>query len=94
MRLRLNYTVKLGKDDSNDDVFERVVESTDADIEKAFKKAVMTGTEFDEVPELQALCSNSMSIIPAAFRTRHWRWRRRPAVRRLLTKTARSEAAA
>ena len=31
------------------------VESTDEAVEKAFEKAVMTGTEFDEVPELLAL---------------------------------------
>ena len=45
MKLLLNYTVKLGKYDSNDDVFERVVESTDADIEKALALAVETGCQ-------------------------------------------------
>ena len=55
MKIKLNYTVKLGKYDSNEDVFDWEVESTDEAVEKAFEKAVMTGTEFDEVPELLAL---------------------------------------
>lgn len=56
MKILLNYTVKLGKYDGNDDVFEREVDVHDAEVEKAFKKAVMTGEDFDEVSELQGLC--------------------------------------
>ena len=56
MKILLNYTVKLGKYDGNDDVFEREVDVNDAEVEKAFKKAVMTGEDFDEVSELQGLC--------------------------------------
>ena len=56
MKILLNYTVKLGKYDGNDDVFEREVDVNDAEVEKAFKMAVMTGEDFDEVPELQNLC--------------------------------------
>ena len=56
MKLLLNYTVKLGKFDGNDDVFEREIESTDELMEKAYKRAIMTGTYFEDVPEFQPLC--------------------------------------
>ena len=56
MKVLLNYTVKLGKYDGNEDVFEWEIETADEDIEKAITRAIMTGTYFEDVPELQALC--------------------------------------
>ena len=58
MRFLLNYTVKLGKYDGNDDVFEYEIENSEPEIEKAVKKAIMTGTYFEDVPELEAVCSH------------------------------------
>ena len=55
MKIKLNYMVKLGKYDGNEDVFDWEVESSDEATEKAYERAIMTGTEFDEVPELLAL---------------------------------------
>ena len=55
MKIKLNYTVKLGKYDNNEDVFDWEVESTDEEIEKAYKKAIMTGEDFEDVPELETL---------------------------------------
>ena len=59
MRFLLNYTVKLGKYDGNDDVFEYEVENTDAEIERVVKKAIMTGTYYEDVPELQVVCNQA-----------------------------------
>ncbi len=63
MKVLLNYTVKLGKYDGNEDVFEREIETADEDIEKAITRAIMTGTYFEDVPELQALCDQAYKEI-------------------------------
>ena len=55
MKIKLNYHVKCGKYDNNEDIFDWEVESTDEDVEKAYKKAVMIGADFEDVPELVAL---------------------------------------
>ena len=55
MKLLLNYTVKLGKYDGNEDVFEREVETSDGELEKAVERALMTGTYLEDVPDLQVL---------------------------------------
>ena len=55
MVLKFNYTVKLGKYDGNDDVFEREISSTDKTLEEAYKKAGMIGPDFEDVPEFQPL---------------------------------------
>ncbi len=41
MKILLNYTVKLGKYDGNEDIFEKTVESSDERIEKAYIRAIM-----------------------------------------------------
>ena len=63
MKVLLNYTVKLGKYDGNEDVFEWEIETADEDIEKAITRAIMTGTYFEDVPELQALCDQAYEEI-------------------------------
>ena len=59
MKFLLNYTVKLGKYDGNDDVFEKEIESSDEEIESAYQRAIMTGTYFEDVPEFQPLCEQA-----------------------------------
>ena len=63
MKVLLNYTVKLGKYDGNDDVFEWEIETDDETIVKAVNRAVMTGTYFEDVPELQVLCDQAYKEI-------------------------------
>lgn len=59
MKILLNYSVKLGKYDGNDDVFEYEIESFDETAENAYKRAVMTGTYFEDVPEFKPLCEQA-----------------------------------
>ena len=59
MKILLNYTVKLGKYDGNEDIFEKTVESSDERIEKAYIRAIMTGTYFEDVPEFKPLCEQA-----------------------------------
>ncbi|MCR4683758.1 MAG: hypothetical protein K5647_10550 [Clostridiales bacterium] len=63
MKLLLNYTVKLGKYDGNEDVFEREVETSDGELEKAVERALMTGTYLEDVPELQVLLDQAYKEI-------------------------------
>ena len=63
MKILLNYSVKLGKYDGNDDVFEFEIESSDENLKSAYKRAIMTGTYFEDVPELQALCDQAYEEI-------------------------------
>jgi len=59
----LNYMVKLGKYDNNDDVFEWTIADVSEEVEKAFTYAVMTGTDFVDMPELQAVCARAYKEI-------------------------------
>ena len=63
MDIVLNYKVKAGKYDNNDDVFQWVVKTPNEQLKKTYYKAVMTGTDFDEIPELQALCEEAYKEI-------------------------------
>lgn len=56
MKITLNYTVKLGKYDNNEDVFTFEIPSVDKETENAYKTAVMLGADLEDVPELKALC--------------------------------------
>lgn len=63
MNILLNYMVKLGKYDNNDDVFEWTITDVSEEVEKAFTYAVMTGTDFEDMPELQAVCARAYKEI-------------------------------
>lgn len=62
MELILNYTVKLGKYDNNEDVFEWKATLTEEQ-EEAYNAAVMTGDDFEDVPELQELCEEVYAAV-------------------------------
>jgi hypothetical protein len=55
MKIVFDYSVKLGKYDGNDDVFQWEIETDDEEIVKAYTKAVMVGDEFEDVPELEGV---------------------------------------
>ena len=59
MKFTLNYTVKLGKYDGNEDVFEIEIENSDPEIKEADRRAIMTGTYFEDVPELNVICNQA-----------------------------------
>lgn len=59
MKFKFDYSVKLGKYDGNQDVFQWEIESSDKDIEKAYTRAIMTGTYFEDVPEFKPLCEQA-----------------------------------
>lgn len=61
MTFSLNYGVVFGKGDSSD-VFEWEVELSEEQ-EKAYHRAIMTGTAFDEVSELSSLCDDAYDDI-------------------------------
>ena len=63
MNILLNYTVKTGKYDNNDDVHEYKLDNLGESIERAYRRAVMTGTDLEDVPELQSLCDDARSEI-------------------------------
>ena len=63
MKFVINYSVKLGKYDSNEDVFEWEVETSDATIEKAYKRALMTGTYFEDVDEFKPILEQAYKEI-------------------------------
>lgn len=63
MRVILNYKVKAGKYDNNDDVFEWIVDSPNKELEEAYTRAIMTGTYLEDVPEFKALCEQERSKI-------------------------------
>ena len=63
MKILLNYSVKLGKYDGNDDVFEFEIESSDENLKSAYKRAIMTGTYFEDVPEFKPLCEQAYKEI-------------------------------
>ena len=55
MKIGFDYHVKLGKYDGNQDVFRREVEIPDEEMEKAYTRAIMVGTDLEDVPELEPL---------------------------------------
>ena len=55
MKIVFDYSVKLGKYDGNDDVFQWEIETDDEEVVKAYTKAVMVGDEFEDVPELEGV---------------------------------------
>ncbi len=55
MKILLDYSVKHGKYDSNEDVFQYEAETTDEVMKKAYEKALMVGTYLEDIPELQPL---------------------------------------
>jgi hypothetical protein len=55
MKIVFDYSVKLGKYDGNDDVFQWEIDSSDEAVEKAYTRAIMVGTDLEDVPELQPL---------------------------------------
>ncbi len=63
MKFLLNYAVKFGKYDAGSDVCELEFENCEPEIEKAVKRAVMTGTYFEDVPELQAVLDGAYKEI-------------------------------
>ena len=63
MEIVLNYRVKAGKYDDNDDVFEWTVAEAGEDLKDAYERAIMTDTDFDDVPELESLCDTAYGDI-------------------------------
>ncbi len=63
MKFVVNYSVKLGKYDGNDDVFEWEIETSDPTIEKAHKRALMTGTYFEDVEEFKPILEQAYKEI-------------------------------
>ena len=63
MTITLNYGVVFGKCDASD-VFEWEVE-LDEKQEALYKRALMTGESFEDIPELQALCDEAYEDIEA-----------------------------
>ena len=63
MKFVVNYSAKLGKYDGNDDVFEWEIETSDPVIEKAYKRALMTGTYFEDVEEFKAILDQAYKEI-------------------------------
>ena len=63
MKILLNYKMKLGKYDSGDEVFEWEAANVPEDAEKAYKRAVMTGGDFEDYPELEAILERAREEI-------------------------------
>ncbi len=59
MEITVNYKIKAGKYDSSDEVCEWTLELPDGGCEEAYRRAVMTGADFEDVPELQRICDEA-----------------------------------
>lgn len=59
MDITVNYRIGTGKYGGSGEVCEWTMKSPDAEFWKAYTRAVMTGEDFEDVPELQRICADA-----------------------------------